>query len=100
MPTAASSACAAARWASLTCGLAAAPVAPRRTLAGRFGIARTIARAPGMRARRSAMVLPARIETRSVSGPTSGAIVGAAAGSICGLIASTDDFGAGRGFPG
>ena len=44
------------------------PVTPRPMAAGRFGIARTIAAAPGSARAESAMVLPARIDTTSVPG--------------------------------
>ncbi len=61
---------------------------PRPIAAGVFGIARTKALA-GSLAERSAMRLPARIETTSVSGPTSFESFGATLSSICGLIASS-----------
>lgn len=74
---------------SVTSGLATAPEMPRPTEAGKFGIERTMARAFGNRALRLPMVFPARMETTKVSGPASGASVGAAASSICGFIPKT-----------
>ena len=81
------------RWLPSTAVFAATPVTPRRTEAGRFGMARTKAEARGARAARSAMVLPARIERTSVPGPASAPIIGAAASSICGLTPSTSTSG-------
>ena len=49
--------------------LAAAPVMPRPTAAGVLGMARTTA-FDGRRAVRSPIVLPARMDTTSVAGPT------------------------------
>ena len=48
---------------------------------------RTKAPAPGRRACRSAIRLPARIDRTSVAAPASGARSGAAASSVCGLMA-------------
>src|SRR6185437_4079827 len=62
---------------------------PRPMAAGRLGIALTTARASGRRESTLAMVLPARIETTSVAAPACAVICGAAASSICGLIAMT-----------
>ena len=69
IPTHRSSASARRRCFSLTSRLGAAPVAPRPMLAGRLGMARTIAVAAGSLAFRSPIVLPASTETRTVCGP-------------------------------
>src|SRR6202023_1880022 len=72
---------------------------PRPTAAGRFGIARTIAFACGSLAATLAIVVPARIETTSVSRLAIGASPAAASSRVCGFIASTRTCGGREGGP-
>ena len=77
------------RCAALARASAAPAAAPRPTAAGVFGITRANARASGKRVESSAKVLPATMETTSVSAPARLCSDGAATGSACGFTAST-----------